>query len=472
MQEVSVHSKRTPEPRSQNRRLLRLGFGLVLALLAFSTFQAYRIQATSAEEAVEIYHRHVRQDDLLTQLRRTLWLGANLTRDYLVYPAAATEQFDRELGRLRKESRELLGQLERLPAPREFGTELSAKIEEFWSAIARVPTSTQNFDDAGRYEYIQQEIVPRRNAVGDLVREFTEVTQNALKESEAAFARTRRQFARQLLLVLGLCLVTGILVAIFSVGHAERLERKNRLQYEQVQAAKTELQQLSSRLMDVQEQERLRLSRELHDEIGQMVATFRLELSRAQSLPDDRVHEIRERITSARDLAGKTVQAVRDICLLLRPTMLDDLGLAPALQWHAEDFSRRTAITCDFREKGLSDALPDAVKTCVYRVLQESLHNCEKHAGATRVRVEVGQSADGVVLEIEDNGCGFESEVKGVSVKPARFGILGMRERAAKLGGSLDVRSEPGKGTTVRLCVPSNSSDSVPSNVAVGARAS
>lgn len=282
-----------PEPRWQHGRLLRRGFGVVLALLAFSIFQAYRMQATLSEEALEIYHRHVRQDDLITQLRRTLWLGANFTRDYLVYPAGAMPRFSAEVDRLREESRGLLDQLDRLPAPGKPGPELRMKIDEFWGVVARVPQSTQNFDDAARYEFVQEEIVPRRNAVGDLVRAFTEISQRELKQSEAEFARSRRQFSQQLLLVLGLCLVTGTLVALFSIGHTEGLERKNRLQYEQVEAAKSELQQLSSRLMEVQEEERIRISRELHDEIGQMLATFRLELSRAECLPDERVREMR-----------------------------------------------------------------------------------------------------------------------------------------------------------------------------------
>lgn len=119
-----------------------------------------------------------------------------------------------------------------------------------------------------------------------------------------------------------------------------------------------------------------------------------------------------------------------------------------------EEFSRRTGVRCDFRETGLSDTLPDPVRTCVYRVLQESLHNCEKHAVASLVRVEARELADSVVLEIEDDGRGFDVDARGTGAKPARFGILGMRERAASLAGTLEVRSAPGKGTTIHLSVP------------------
>ena len=206
--------------------------------------------------------------------------------------------------------------------------------------------------------------------------------------------------------------------------------------------------------MEVQEQERIHLSRELHDEIGQMVATIRLEVSQAELLPDSRVAEIRRRMASVREIAGRTVEAVRNICLWLRPTMLDDLGLSPALQWKVEEFMQRTGIECDFQEEVVDDDLPDSVKTCVYRVLQESLHNCEKHANATHVRVSIARSAESLLLEIEDNGGGFVTDSRGMSAKPGHFGILGMRERAITSGGTLEIESAPGKGTRVRLSVP------------------
>ena len=459
---------RLPKVRWQYQRLLRFGFGLVVALLAFSMFQAHRIQSTLSNEALEIYHRHLRQDDLLTRLRRTLWLGANGTRDYLVYPKSGAEPFRRVIAGLKAESHRILEQLGVSAPPREFKPELKQEVDAFWSALEAVPKTTASFDPAARYDFIQREIVPRRNAVGNLVREFTELSEKTLKESEAEFAGTRRQFGRELLLVLGLCLATGSVVSIVSVAHAESLERKNRLHYEQMEQAKTELQELSSRLMEVQEEERVRLSRELHDEVGQMVATVRLELSRAGSLPDDRLPEMRQRIDSARELAGRTLHIVRDICLLLRPTVLDDLGLGAALHWQAEEFSRRTGIECEFCENGLSESLPDQLKTCVYRVLQEALHNCEKHAGASKVRVAVRQFAERVEMEVEDNGRGFDADSRKPQPRGSRFGLLGMRERAAGLGGALEIRSAPGKGTTIRLSVALPAAGSAASPAAAG----
>jgi signal transduction histidine kinase len=441
--------------RVRKRNFLRIGFGLVTALLAFSLFQAYKIQASLSEETLQIYHRHVTQEDLLSRLRRISWLGANLSRDYLVYPEGASgPKFFVELASLKVDSQQLVDALDKLPGiPVEPEQKLKRTLDEFWGFLMAMPSSTRNLDAAGRYDFIQREIAPRRNAIGDLVREFAQLGQDALKQSETEFARTRREFARRLLVILGISFIVGLAVAVFSLLHSDSLERQSLAHYEAVEHAKTELQQLSARLMDVQEQERVRLSRELHDEIGQMVATLRLEITRAASLPPHRLAEMRERLVRARDLAGRTVQGVRDICALLRPTMLDDLGLLPALQWQVEDFTRRTGIVCDLQEKNLDESLPDPIKTCAYRVLQESLHNCEKHAAATRVRVSIERLGNTLHMEIEDNGRGFESSPH-TRAGSARFGILGMRERATAADGDFEVQSAPGCGTRLRLRLP------------------
>jgi len=144
------------------------------------------------------------------------------------------------------------------------------------------------------------------------------------------------------------------------------------------------------------------------------------------------------------------VQTIRNITGLLRPTLLDDLGLVPALQFQLEDFLRRSGIQVDFVEDAVADQLPDSVKTCVYRVVQEALHNCEKHSGARRVRVTVRQLPECLVTEIEDDGRGFEPGVKRVT----GLGLLGIRERAANAGGTLVIDSAPGRGARIALRIP------------------
>lgn len=205
--------------------------------------------------------------------------------------------------------------------------------------------------------------------------------------------------------------------------------------------------------MSVQEEERTRLSRELHDQIGQALATLRLEITRAESLPARDFQDIRQRLAGARALAESMIQTVRDISLLLRPSLLDDLGLAPALQWQVEEFRRRTGLPCEFSEHNVEGPLPESVRTCVYRVLQEALHNCEKHAAASAVSVSVCRFPELLTLEVEDDGKGFDTAGGPSRTRPG-FGMLGMRERAAALGGTLAVTSSPGNGARLTLRLP------------------
>jgi len=175
-----------------------------------------------------------------------------------------------------------------------------------------------------------------------------------------------------------------------------------------------------------------------------------MELSHAISLVGEPA--IAERLTRARRLAEHTVAIVRNISLMLRPSLLDDLGLGPALQWQLDQFSNRSGIAYTLEGGELGEELPDPVKTCVFRIAQEALNNCEKYAGASSVRVVLRQEATRVSLEVQDDGIGFVLDARGL---PSRgSGILGMKERALKLGGILGVDSAPGVGTRVMLILP------------------
>jgi signal transduction histidine kinase len=435
--------------------VLRFGYAAVIAILVFSTIQAYRIQGIVSEKHIGIYRQYVQQDEALSQLRRSIWLAGNYVRDFFLSSqpdrsAILASQFQD----LNAQSRQAVSRLEQLKPDPAATRSLRLKLSEYWSKLEPVPESMASAGAPAAYQFIQQEIVPRRNALYDALQQIAEEDQAALQRSELHFTDIRLDAARKLLFTLGLCVVLGFVVAGFSLRHAARLERETATQYKEVMRAKGEMEQLSARLLEIEEDSRRRLSRELHDEIGQTLAVLEIEISHAQSLIGDGQPGIRDRLRRARELAGKTVQTVRNISQLLRPALLDDLGLVPALQWLLEDFERRSGVACEFSEDGVQDLLPDSVKTCVYRVVQEALHNSEKHAEASQVRVAVRQSAQQIGVEMEDNGRGIELNTKGMPGRNAGLGILGMRERAARVGGSLALESSPGRGTRICLQIP------------------
>ena len=330
--------------------------------------------------------------------------------------------------------------------------ELQAKFDDMWLTLTT--SASTGLADSEEYSFIQEEIVPRNNAAGALLLHLEEANERSLTESETEFASTRRAASQRLLILLGCGLFIGILVTRYSLNYSENLERQSAVQLNEMSKAKLDLERLSARLMEIQEEERTRLSRELHDEIVQTLAVLKIEITQAQGISAQRLPEIKDHLARARDLAERTLRTVRNITLLLRPSLLDDLGLGPALQWQGEDFRRRTGVACDLTEIGLQEDLPDAVKTCVYRVTQEALHNCEKHAGASRVCVQVVQEPGRLTVEVRDDGIGFEQEPDANALATLHFGVLGMRERAASLGGKLTMESAPGNGTSVLLEIP------------------
>jgi signal transduction histidine kinase len=234
---------------------------------------------------------------------------------------------------------------------------------------------------------------------------------------------------------------------------------------------------LAAQLLEAREAERRTLSRDLHDGIGQSVTALKMELAGVKPGADA---DSAERLLRARAMAGDVLETVRNIAALLRPSILDDLGLAAALDWHVQEFAKRTGIACRLEcafEESEPDDLSEPVRTCIYRVVQEALNNCEKYAAASIVKVVVNrfnvvppsvvkltpirpararssETAGQIVVTIADNGRGFSPGL----ANSRGMGIAGMKERAALAGGTLAIESSKGKGTTVVLSIPANSS--------------
>jgi signal transduction histidine kinase len=432
------------------RAVLRAGYGAVIAVLVLSTVEAYRIQVSVSRQHLEIYRHFVEQEEALSTLRRNLWLAGNYVRDFFIQntPRQGAELVAQLRG-LEHEDELAFQVLERAPNHRPVVPALRKSLGEFWTIGTHIPETMLHAGNEAEIAFLQRE-VPRRGELYNELREISLADQRMLANSEGAFAGTRRRAAEGLLLMLVLGVLLSVLVMRISLRHAENLEREADRNFAAVEQAKHELQQLSGRLLEIEEEGRRRLSRELHDEIGQSLALLQIEITHAQALLGGPPAALRERLGRARELAERTVQSIRSISGLLRPALLDDLGLVPALQFQLESFLRRSGIACEFTGDGVEDRLPDAVKTCVYRVVQEALHNCEKHSGARKVRVTVRQLDDCLLAEVEDDGRGFASTVP----RSTGLGLLGMRERTANAGGSLAIDSAPGRGTRIALRIP------------------
>jgi signal transduction histidine kinase len=237
----------------------------------------------------------------------------------------------------------------------------------------------------------------------------------------------------------------------------EELSRVNvSLQSEVAEHRKAEAAraQLLRRLVTAQEEERRRISRELHDHLGQYLGTMMLCLKTLR--PAASGAATRDGLQRLEELTGRLVEEVHHLAWELRPAALDHLGLQAALHNYAEKWSERSGVAVDFHGGGLErQRLPPEVETTVYRIVQEALTNVLKHAAARRVSVIVERRREHVLVIVEDDGRGFDAEAIACAPAAARsLGLLGMRERAALVGGALDFDSAPGGGATVRARIP------------------
>ncbi len=239
-------------------------------------------------------------------------------------------------------------------------------------------------------------------------------------------------------------------ISIFSdITERKRNEDELRKQRQQLVESETRLRDLAEFLQTVREEERARIARELHDEMGQALTALRIDLgwlrNKCQPLGAPAV----ERVGTALGVVEHSIVSLRRISEDLRPAMLDSLGLAAAVEHHVTQFSERTGIACRLNMNREEFELDDRLATTVFRIVQETLTNVARHAGASEVTVRIDEVDDGIRLTIQDNGRGI-SDAKDKKT----FGLLGMRERIAMLGGRLEIHSRPGKGTRIAGWLP------------------
>jgi len=432
----------THDPGSP-RLALWIGFGALLFLMVAIAIVADRtlkqIQASSAALRSELLLR----EGLLDRLRLDLYRSSIDIHDYLIDPdPAQARRRRRELERLRNETTAVLNEYRQgLPGEEAAPVaELEQDMSEYWRALQPIfrwdSETVRQQGDA----YLRGEVLPRHQQLFRLTGRIAEIDETYLGAVANNVTKVFESFNRELRASGLLIIAAGILVAGLSIRRILVLERLSA-------SARGELQLLSARLVAAQEDERRRLARELHDEVGQSMSAVVVELGNLEAALPGTDAILRERLSRVKELAEASVGDVRNMALLLRPSMLDDLGLVPALRWQAREVARRTGMKIKVAAEDVGDDLPDDYRTCIYRVVQEALNNCARHAKAKAVRVTVRQEPERITVGIQDDGVGFDARDKGV-------GILGMEERVRGLGGLFRVDSEPGNGTVISILLP------------------
>jgi len=235
-----------------------------------------------------------------------------------------------------------------------------------------------------------------------------------------------------------------------ALGEArERADRKRA--EEQARQSREQLRALSVYLQYVREEERIRIAREVHDELGQSLTGLKLELTWLANRLPLKLKPLHTKTRSMAERIDETIHAIRRIATELRPGLLDTAGLLPALEWQANEFQNQTGIQCRVKAAIRETRWDQDLNTAFFRIFQETLTNIIRHASASAVEVRLLDTAGHLVLEVKDNGRGIsEDEIHNTK----SIGLLGMRERAALLGGEVRWRGEPGNGTTVSVRIP------------------
>lgn len=431
--------------------VLLAGFGGVLGLMALAGIDSvqalHQIEAQNARITREYLSRH----RSLEQIRSALYLSSTFVRDYLTESNA--EEAQSSLAGLRRLEQEMRQELRAYsssaqPEERTLVSGLATEVNAYWDTVAPAFRWTPEERRVQGYRFLQAEILPRRMLVLGIANKIAAVNDRTLGDGSRRSAELFVRFRRRVIAIVGLTLGIAAILAGASIVQILRLEQEGRRRYEEIRRTQGELKNLSARLVEAQEQERRAISRELHDEIGQSLNALLVDLGNLAAVTPPGNLEAHRLLDAARDLADNNVKALRNMALLLRPSMLDDFGLVPALHWQAREVSRRTGLRIDVAADGVPDELPDELKTCVYRVVQEALHNCSRHAQARNARVVVRHGPERLLLTIEDDGKGF------AVARQRGLGLLGMEERVKHLGGQFDVKSRPGHGTLLRIELP------------------
>jgi signal transduction histidine kinase len=445
--------------RLGSRAVLFAGFGALLILMAIICIDSLHTLEEFQTADTQIRQDFLYREHTLDQVRAGLYESGNIVRDYILIESDPDAQamLRTEFQTIHNETNATLSAcIQSLPTgKREPFQHLAVELDNYWSTIGpNFALGAKEKKELGN-SVLRGDVLSQHAKILAITKEVRAVNKDELNEAERKTAEVFAQFRRRLLMVATIAFSSGLILAASTIMYVGRLENRVEKKYEESLQAQRELKELSKRLVDTEERERRAVSRELHDEVGQSLSALLLDVDNLTEMSLDE-GVFRQGLQKIKTLAENCVNEVRNMALLLRPSMLDDLGLVPALEWQAREVSKRTGMLVDTVEENVSDNLPEEHKTCVYRIVQEALNNCSKHAYAKNVRVIVRQEPNHLRVSIEDDGKGFDpSRVRGL-------GLVGMNERVSQLGGVLKVDSDPTRGTClwVDLPLPSASSDS------------
>lgn len=429
------------------------GFGAVIVLTAaLGISQSRRAEATQAE-LIAAQETYTSTEALLSQTRVDLYRVGMNVRDYLLDRSGDASRVKGELVETRRQVRANLEMLEsRMPIEqREPLSRLGDEAEDYFEWMSPALNWTPEEKAAYSGTYVRGVLLKRREAISNLAEQIQRINAANLMRARERLEMGQQEYLAWLKRLTWTIVILSVLVAALSITWILRLERQAASETRRAEGAERELRRLSQQLVRTQEEERRSLSRELHDQVGQQLTALRVEIANLGRIQPDQRGVFETHLKEAKQLAVQTMRTVRDLAMGLRPSMLDDLGLGPAIEWQAREFSRRSGVpaTVEF-QGGINGELSEAERTSLFRIVQEALTNITKHAKASGVHITLKSDEEAIRLSVADDGLG----IGGGAPQGHGLGLLGMEERARELGGHFTLTSAAGEGTKIEVWLP------------------
>jgi signal transduction histidine kinase len=450
-----AHGRGVSDRRASSTRVaLATGFAVVFALWLLWGYQLTRSLKNIEQSVASVHEQYVRGEQTLSKVRTNVLLGSIYLRDALIDTATAhRDEYRAELGNLREAIEQALTAY--LPeveskAEREHWARLQSELSDFWASRELALTDTEPRSPAQAAALLRTRVVPRRETILEVLDQLAALQAEANRRRQEEANTLYSQVRFRLLSMGGATLLLALVVAVMASRHVSRLQREIERQRAAEQQNRQDLERLSARLVDVQEAERRKLARELHDEVGQALTAVKMDIGIA--LRSDNRLRVKGALEEASELTESTLRGVRDLSQLLHPSMLDDFGLPTTLATYLRSFSQRTGIRAQLAET-IDDRLVPATEVCVYRIVQEAFNNIVQHSGATACTVSLSAGEGALRLVIEDNGRGLGPFPRPADTRQG-LGLIGMRERAQALGGTFLIANAPTGGTRISVTLP------------------
>ena len=447
--------KRAELERMSVRVALAVGFLGTLGLWLYTNEAFTRRIETAQLDAAQIATRYIAAQDSMATVRAQVLSSSVRVRDALLDPTPAALQQCRE--QLAVSTHIINGALaDYVPVFQGTAdstatslTRLSSEVALFHDRAAQALTGAAG-RTAAQVRDVLNDLMPHRDAALSISEDIQAINRRGFVRRQEELAALHRGAEAESRDRVRLALVIGLGTLLLTSAYAGRLEARLRAQLERDARISSELQQTAAKVLNAQEEERRTIARELHDEVGQALTAIRVELDVAERAIGSAGASV---LTEAQTITDGALQTVRNLTQLLHPAALDDLGLPAVIDAALRGLKRRYNIRGTLEQVDLPPRLPREIELAAYRIVQEGITNVAKHARATRCDVRLTQLPDRLLVEVEDDGIGFVEDTDRPIVARG-LGLVSIRERASRLGGTFNILSRPGAGTRLIVSLP------------------